>query len=128
VAIAGVVVSLIALALLKISRISSILKACVSRCRAFLGTSAEQSTNGFLAINRSLAAYVQTALMAVTQIFITVNALRFFVTRAVTHCWASSSDNASMSRPARCASNVVKTTPATHSSRSKTSGGNITLE
>jgi hypothetical protein len=75
VAIAGVVVSLIALALLRISRISSALKAFVSRCRVFFGTGTEHSTNGFLAINRCLTAHAPTALRAVTQMFITVNAL-----------------------------------------------------
>src|SRR5207245_800260 len=104
---AGLVVSLIAPALLRISRISSVLKAFVSRRRTFFGIGTEQSTNGFLPINRCLVAHVQTALSAVTQIFITVNAVRFFVTRAVTHLCAWSSDKVSMSRPARYASNVV---------------------
>src|SRR5215831_17628806 len=76
-AIAGLFVFLIALALVRIRRISSVLKAFVSRCRVFFGTETEQSANGFIAISRCLTAHFPTALRAVTQTLITVNALRF---------------------------------------------------
>jgi hypothetical protein len=120
-------VSLIALALLRISRISSVLKACVSRRRVFFGTGTEQSTNGLLAINRCLTAPVQTALSAVTQMFITVNAARFFVTSTPPPRFVIG-QSVDIPPGRVCIQCGEHDTPAADSARREIRGGNISLE